>query len=370
MRCLRSDYLTQGPILPEFEQQIAAACQAPHAVAFNSATSALHAACLALGLSPGDYLWTSPISFVASSNCALYCGASVDFVDIEPTTGLISISSLKTRLAEAEKNGTLPKVLVPVHLAGTSCQMMELAQLSRDYGFSILEDASHAIGASYKGMPVGNCDYSSITVFSFHPVKIITTGEGGAALTKNPLLAQSLSLYRSHGIERLDFEYESPGPWYYEQQALGFNYRMTEIQASLGLSQINRLSRIVDTRQELVSTYRQLLQDLPVDLLDQPLDCRSSYHLAIVSIRNINPLQHRKVFEGMRAAGIGVQLHYWPIHLQPYYRKLGFVPGQFPFAEAYAQSSFSLPLFPGLSTSDQERVVSELKRLIIESNLL
>ncbi|WP_115126996.1 UDP-4-amino-4,6-dideoxy-N-acetyl-beta-L-altrosamine transaminase [Synechococcus sp. GEYO] len=367
--CLRSDYLTQGPQVPAFENELTLKCNSTHAVAFNSATSALHAACLALGLGPGDLLWTSPISFVASANCGLYCGASIDFVDIDPDTALISLSSLEQRLQQAQANGTLPKVLVPVHLAGTSCPMAELAMLADRYGFQILEDASHAVGASYDGLPVGSCEFSAITVFSFHPVKIITTGEGGAALSRDPELVERLQRLRSHGISRDAFEQSSPGPWYYEQQELGFNYRLTDLQASLGLSQLRRLTEIVDRRQELMARYRQLVQGWPSSFLDEPANCRSSYHLAVITIPDASPNQHRALFEGMRAARIGVQLHYWPIPLQPHYRRLGFKPGDFPLAERYANTSFSLPLFPAMTEADQDRVLSCLEALLKQQGL-
>ena len=367
--CLRSDFLTQGPAVPAFEQALANACSVPHAVAFNSATSALHAACLALDLGPGDRLWTSPISFVASANCGLYCGAQIDFVDIDPATALISIPALEQRLQQAAHEDALPKVVVAVHLVGSSCPMKELALLAERYGFQILEDASHAVGASYRGEPVGCGRYSAITVFSFHPVKIITTGEGGAALSRDPQLAKRLQRLRSHGISRDGFEQDSPGPWYYEQQELGFNYRLTDLQASLGLSQLQRLAEFVDRRRELMARYRRLVGGWPVHFLEEPADSRSSYHLAVVSIPAATIAQHRALFEGMRAAGIGVQLHYWPIPLQPYYRRLGFEPGQFPLAERYASTSFSLPLFPAMTDADQDRVLQTLQSLLEQQGL-
>jgi len=359
---LRSPFLTQGPVVPAFEQAVAAKVGARHGVAVNSATSALHIACLALDLGPGDWLWTSPITFVASANCGRYCGAAVDFVDIEPATGLMSMAALAVKLEQAERAGTLPKVVVPVQLAGSSCDMAAIGTLAERYGFAVLEDASHAIGGRYQGELVGNCRHSAITVFSFHPVKIITSGEGGLATTNDPLLAQRMAELRSHGIVREAERFERPaaGPWVYEQQQLGFNYRMTDIQASLGLSQLQRLDEIVAERNRQLQSYRELLADLPVQLLEVPEDVLSSVHLAVIRLQQASAEQHRQVFEGLRVAGIGVQLHYSPVHLQPYYRKLGFREGQFPAAEAYAKSAISLPLFPGLSASDQQRVVSAL----------
>lgn len=361
---LRSDFLTQGPVVPAFEQAVAATVGAGHGVAVNSATSALHIACLALGLGPGDRLWTSPITFVASANCGRYCGAEVDFVDIDPATGLMSVSALSEKLEQAEKNGTLPKVLVPVHLAGSSCDMAEIGRLSVRYGFSIIEDASHAIGGVYRGEPVGNCRHSAITVFSFHPVKIITTGEGGLATTNDPQLARTMSELRSHGIVRDVERFERPptGPWVYEQQRLGFNYRITEIQAALGLSQLQRLEMIVAERNRLLARYRELLSDLPARLLDVPKDVNSAVHLAVIRLLGASAVQHRQVFEGLRSAGIGVQLHYSPVHLQAYYKRLGFCEGDFPAAEAYAIAAFSLPLYPGLTTDAQQRVLNCLAR--------
>ncbi len=369
LACLRSDFLTQGPAVSAFEQALAEVCSVPHVLAFNSATSALHAACLALDLGPGDRLWTSPISFVASSNCGLYCGAQVEFVEIDSATALISLPALEHRLQQAEVEGTLPKVVVPVHLVGCSCSMVELGELAARYGFHLLEDASHAVGASYGGEPVGSCSYSAITVFSFHPVKIITTGEGGAALTRDPKLEQRLQRLRSHGISRDSFELEVPGPWHYEQQELGFNYRLTDLQASLGLSQLKRLAQVVDRRRQLMARYRRLVEAWPLKFLEEPDSCRSSYHLAVVSIPSASVDQHRALFEGMRASGIGVQLHYWPIPLQPYYRRLGFGPGQFPLAERYASTSFSLPLFPSMTEADQDRVLDTLKQLLEQQGL-
>ena len=363
---LRSPYLTQGPAVPSFERAVAAKVSACHGVAVNSATSALHIACLALGLGPGDRLWTSPITFVASANCGRYCGADVDFVDIDPSTGLMSIAALESKLAQAEREGTLPKVVVPVHLTGSSCDMASIGSLAERYGFAVLEDASHAVGGSYQGEPVGKCIYSSITVFSFHPVKIITTGEGGLATTNDPVLYQRMVELRSHGIVRDAERFEKPaaGPWVYEQQQLGFNYRMTDLQAALGLSQLERLDAIVAERNSQLQQYRALLADLPVRLLDVPEDVISSVHLAVVRLDQTTVDLHRQVFEGLRAAGIGVQLHYSPVHLQPYYRRLGFHQGDFPEAEAYAGNAISLPLYPGLQEKDLERVANTIDTLV------
>ena len=363
---LTSSFLTQGPIVPKFEQKVASKVKARFGIAVNSATSALHIACLALGLGPGDRLWTSPITFVASANCGRYCGAEVDFVDIDRETGLMSTAALAAKLRQAERAGNLPKVVVPVHLAGSSCDMAAIGELAERYGFAVLEDASHAIGGRYQDNPIGDCRYSSITVFSFHPVKIITTGEGGLATTNDPELAQRMQELRSHGITKDEkrFERPAPGPWYYEQQDLGFNYRITDIQASLGLSQLERLDRIVNERNKQFNYYRELLSELPVQMLTVPKEVLSSVHLAVIRLEDKDKNLHRRVFEGFRASGIGVQLHYAPVHLQPYYRKLGFQEGNHPEAEAYAASAISLPLFPGLESSEQQRVVNTLVSLL------
>lgn len=359
---LRSPFLTQGPAVPAFEQAVAARVGARCAVAVNSATSALHIACLALGLGPGDRLWTSPITFVASANCGRYCGAEVDFVDIDPATALMSTAALAAKLEQAERQGSLPKVVVPVHLTGSSCDMAAIGALAERYGFAVLEDASHAIGGRYRDEPVGNCRHSAITVFSFHPVKIITTGEGGLATTNNPLLVRQMAELRSHGIVREAERFERPaaGPWVYEQQQLGFNYRITDIQAALGMSQLQRLEVIVAERNRQLKRYRELLAELPIQLLEVPKDVLSSVHLAVIRLQQATAEQHIQVFKGLRNAGIGVQLHYSPVHLQPYYRHMWFKEGDFPGAEAYASSAISLPLFPGLSAADQQRVATGL----------
>ena len=363
---LRSPFLTQGPAAPAFEQAVASKVGADHGVAVNSATSALHIACLALGLGPGDRLWTSPITFVASANCARYCGAEVDFVEIEPSTGLMSVTALEQKLQHAERNGTLPKIVVPVHLCGTSCAMQPIAALADRYGFAVLEDASHAIGGRYQGEAVGSCLYSSICVFSFHPVKIITTGEGGLATTNDPQLARHMADMLSHGIikDSQRFERPAPGPWSYEQQNLGFNYRLTELQAALGLSQLKRLDSIVEERQRLLDYYQLILAHLPIRMLEIPQDVISALHLAVIRLENPSPQHHRRIFEGLRSAGIGVQLHYTPVHLQPYYRRFGFQEGDYPEAEAYASNAISLPIYPGLEQNDQQRVVNTLTTLL------
>ena len=368
---LRSPFLTQGPTVPAFEQAVVAKVGASYGVAVNSATSALHIACLAMGLGPGDWLWTSPITFVASANCGRYCGADVDFVDIDPATGLMSVAALADKLEQSEREGTLPKVVVPVHLTGSSCDMAAIGALAERYGFVVVEDASHAIGGHYRGDPVGNCRYSTITVFSFHPVKIITTGEGGLATTNDPVLAQRMSELRSHGIVREPERYERPaaGPWVYEQQQLGFNYRMTEIQAALGLSQLQRLDEIVAERNCQLQRYRVLLTELPVQLLEVPGEVLSSVHLAVIRLQQATAQQHRQLFEALRGSGIGVQLHYSPVHLQPYYRALGFSEGQFPQSEAYAISAISLPLFPSLAEADQVRVFTVLDEILQRQGL-
>lgn len=364
---LRSDFLTQGPTVPAFELAVAHYAGAKHAVAVNSATSALHVACLALGLKAGDMLWTSPITFVASANCALYCGASVDFVDIDSATFNMSVSALQTKLEQAERAGTLPKIVVPVHMCGQSCNMDAIHRLSRRYGFRVIEDASHAIGGRYRGENVGNCRYSDITIFSFHPVKIITSAEGGMALTNDPALAQAMELLRSHGITRNPGLMTRPaeGPWYYQQIELGFNYRMTDLQAALGLSQMSRLDGYVSRRHEIVRRYNEKLAHLPLATPWQHPDAYSSFHLYVVRlIPRPGQNSRREVFESMRARGVGVNVHYIPVHTQPYYLDRGFVAGAFPEAERYYAEALSLPLYPGLSGDDQDFVVRTLEEAL------
>ena len=363
---LRSEFITQGPLVDKFEQAIANKVHAGYGVAVNSATSALHLGCLSLGLGQGDWLWTSPITFVASANCAKYCGANVDFVDIDPETGLLSIKALETKLKYAKKQNKLPKILIPVHLGGSSCDMKSIGNLSKKYGFSIIEDASHAIGSNYEKEPVGNCKYSSITIFSFHPVKIITTGEGGIATTNDSELSRNMYELRSLGIvkDKNWLEASNQGESFYEQQQLGFNYRISDIQCALGLSQLNRLDQIVQERNKLLTLYRNKLSSLPVELLKIPEDVYSSVHLGIIRLKDQNPEHHKKVFSTLRSNGIGVQLHYSPVHLNPYYRRLGYNEGDFPNAELYGKNAISLPLFPGLKVSNVERVTRELESAI------
>ncbi len=360
---LQSDYLTQGPAVPAFEQAVSNYCGSQHAVAVNSATSALHLACLALGVGQGDIVWTSPITFVASANCALYCGASVDFVDIDPRTYNMSVEQLEAKLIAAKPTGKLPKVVIPVHLCGQSCEMEPIYQLGQEYGFRIIEDASHAIGGSYQGQPIGDCRYSDITIFSFHPVKIITTGEGGMALTNSQLLADKMTLLRSHGITRdpARMTREPDGGWYYQQIDLGFNYRMTDIQATLGISQMQRLDEFVKRRYEIAGQYNQLLADLPLTLPWQHPDSGSSWHLYVIRLKlDQTPKTHKEVFDGLRQQGIGVNLHYIPVHTQPYYQAMGFKEGSFPEAEQYYREAMSLPMFPAMTNEQQDTVCSVL----------
>lgn len=364
---LQSDFLTQGPTVPRFEQAVAARCGAKHAVAVNSATSALHVACRALDLGLGDALWTVANTFVASANCGRYCGAEVDFVDIEPETWNLSVPALREKLIQARRTGVLPKVVVPVHFGGQPTDQEEIWALAREFGFKVLEDASHSIGASRKGEPVGSCRWSHIAVFSFHPVKVITTAEGGMALTSDDELAWRMATLRSHGITRdpVRMHREPDGPWYYEQLDLGYNYRMTDIQAALGLSQLDRLDELVERRNLLARRYDQLLAGLPLQLPAVQPDNKSAFHLYVVRLRNgVTRKTHREVFEALRDQGVGVNLHYMPIHLQPYYRNLGFGPGLCPEAERYAQEAISLPLYPGLTEPQQEQVVQALRKAL------
>lgn len=361
---LRSDFLTQGPAVPAFEQALAARIGARHVVATNSATSALHIACLALGLGKGGLLWTVPNTFVASANCALYCGADVDFVDIDPRTWNISVAALEKKLRAARQDSRLPDIVVPVHYAGQPTEQEAIWELAQEYGFRVVEDASHAIGASHAGEPVGNCRWSDITVLSFHPVKVITSGEGGAALTNDDEVTERLSLFRNHGItrDRSRFEQADAGPWHYEQQELGFNYRLTDIQAALGHSQLHRLDHYIEQRNHLASRYDRLLAGLPITLPTINPGCRSAWHLYCIRLSESKSHRtHAEVFNAMRTGGVGVNLHYMPVHLQPYYRRLGFKPGQFPEAEAHGLEAMTLPLYPTLSDALQDQVVALLR---------
>jgi len=358
---LRSDFLTQGAVVPRFESAVASYCGAADGVAVNSATSALHLACLALEVGPGDLVWTSPITFVATANSALFCGAEVDFVDIDPLTFNLSPVALAVKLAEAESAGRLPKVMIVVHMCGQSCDMAAIAELADRYNFRIIEDASHAIGARYRDEPVGNCRYSDITVFSFHAVKIITTAEGGFATTNNQAYADRMRLLRSHGVTRRADEMIEPphGTWYYQQIALGFNYRMTEIQAALGLSQLDRLDEFVNRRHEIADRYDDLLAEFPLDCPTRNESCYSAFHLYVIRLHD--SARHRSTFEALRASGVGVNLHYIPVHLQPWYRALGHSEGQYPESERYYRTAISLPIFPDLSQMEMSDVVAKLR---------
>ena len=368
VQVLRSDYLTQGPVVPQFESAVATYCGAVHAVATNSATAALHVACLALGVGPGDQVWTSPTTFVASANCAVYCGAEVDFVDIDPQTYNMSVARLTEKLVQARDNGTLPKVLIPVHLCGQSCDMQGIHALSREFGFRVLEDASHAIGGRYSDQPVGSCRYSDITVFSFHPVKIITTGEGGMALTNDPLLAKLMRQYRSHGITSDRDEMESRAAdeiWNYQQVRLGYNYRMTDIHAALGLSQMGRLDEFVLARHQIAATYDRELADLPITTPLQLESTSSSYHIYPIRIsRELCGNGQREVFQALHAAGVLVNLHYIPVYRQPFFERMGFSAGYCPEAERYHRETLSLPMYPALSAAQQQKVIAALKEAL------
>ena len=367
VKVLNSDYITQGPTVPLFEAAVARKVEAKYSIAVNSATSALHISCLALGLGKGDYLWTSPNSFVASANCGLYCGASVDFVDIELKDLNIDTLKLEAKLITAERKNTLPKVLVVVHFGGQPCDMKKIFSLAKRYNFKVIEDASHAIGSKYFGKYTGNCSYSDITVFSFHPVKIITTGEGGMALTNDTNLADSIKLLRSHGITRdaTTMEEESHGDWYYEQLELGYNYRMTDIQAALGLSQLKKLDKSIECRHDLVNRYCELLDGLPIIKISKTCNSYSSHHLYPVRLNTNKTKKSRfDVFHKLRKLGIGVNIHYIPIHTQPYFKKLGFKTGDYPEAEKYYSQAISLPLFYGMSYKQQDYVIEKLSKVL------
>lgn len=365
---LRSDFLTQGPMVPRFEQAVAEYCGSRYAVAANSATSALHIACMALDLGPGDWLWTSPNTFVASANCALYCGAQVDFVDIDPSTYNLCADRLEEKLIEAQRLGRLPKIVVPVHFAGQACDMARIHGLGQQYGFRIIEDASHAIGGRYKREPIGKGRYSDITIFSFHPVKIITTGEGGMALTQDPILADRLQRHRSHGVISEPSQMQ-PRPadeiWNYQQILLGYNYRMTDIQAALGVSQMSRLNEFVTRRHAIALQYDEELADLPVQLPWQHPDSYSSYHLYPLRLR-LDRLgkSQRHIYESLRGAGILVNLHYIPLHRHPYYESMGFKPGHCPAAEQFHKEVLTIPMYSALTAAQQDAVIRNIREIL------
>ena len=364
---LKSDFLTQGPQVPLFEKTVAEYCGAEFGVAVNSATSALHVACLALGLGKGDYLWTSPNTFVASANCGLYCGAQVDFVDIDPLTYNLSPEELEKKLIQAKQYNKLPKIVIPVHFAGQSCDMRKIYSLSREYGFKIIEDASHAIGGKYLDQPIGGCQYSDITVFSFHPVKIITTAEGGLATTNNKKLSERMQLFRSHGVTRDPglMTKEAEGSWYYQQVELGFNYRMTELQAALGISQMQRLDEFITKRHILQERYDLLLEDLPIIKPYQDKGGYSALHLYPIQIdMEKNTKSREQIFNNLRSKGVGVNVHYIPIHTQPYYRQFGFSGGDFTISEEYYRKAISLPIYHGMKFSEQDLVVEKLEIIL------
>lgn len=365
---LRSDFLTQGPMVPHFEQCVAQHVGAKHAIAVNSATSALHIACMALGLGPRDWLWTTPITFVASANCGLYCGAKVDFVDIDPRTYNLCPKALAEKLDQAERRGRLPKIVIPVHMCGQPCDLATIHALSERYGFRIIEDASHAIGGKYRGEYIGNCRFSDVTIFSFHPVKIITTAEGGMATTNNDRLAERMTLLRSHGITRDPgaMTHKPDGSWYYQQIDLGFNYRMTDLQAALGISQMKRLDDFVARRHILARRYDKLLTVLPVVTPWQHPDSYSGFHLYVILFGQRHGRTRQHVVESLRKDGIGVNVHYIPVHTQPYYQKMGFAAGDFPKAESYYADALSLPMFHGLTEVQQDDVAEALRKAVGE----
>jgi UDP-4-amino-4,6-dideoxy-N-acetyl-beta-L-altrosamine transaminase len=367
VQVLRSDLLTQGPQVPTFEASVAHVVGVPHAIAVNSATSALHLGCLALDLGPGDWLWTSPNSFVASANCGIFCGARVDFVDVDSKTYNLSAQALADKLAHAKLEGRLPKVVIPVHFAGQSCDMDTIGALAREYGFKVIEDASHAIGSLWKGNHVGGCKHSDITIFSFHAVKIITTAEGGLLTTRDAGIAQRLVDLRSHGITREAgrLKRADQGSWYYEQQSLGYNYRMTELQAALGVSQMNELDRFIARRQELVARYENGFKGMPIVRPWQHPDSNSAFHLYVIQVAEGARMDRRQLFDALRRSGIFANVHYIPIHLQPFYQRMGFRPGDFPETEAYYAHAISLPLYAGLTDSDQDYVIEKVKEFML-----
>jgi UDP-4-amino-4,6-dideoxy-N-acetyl-beta-L-altrosamine transaminase len=366
IKVLKSDFLTQGQEVPAFEQSICEYTNSQYAVAVNSATSALHIACLALGLKQNDILWTSPITFVASANCGLYCGASIDFIDIDPNSWNISVEKLELKLKHAKLNNILPKIIVAVHLCGLSCDMKSINALSKKYGFKVIEDASHAIGGRFNNKKIGNCEYSDAAVFSFHAIKGITTGEGGMVVTNNHSLSEQLKLLRNHGISRDEnlMTHPADGPWYYQQITLGLNYRMTDIQGALGRNQLMRLDEFILKRHKIATIYNHELSELPLKFQVQPEDSFSGMHLYVVRL-NISKINRLKVFEFLRKEGIGANVHYIPVHLQPFYKQFGFKKGQFPEAEQYYNQAISLPLYPDLKKHEINKVIKTLKDILL-----
>ncbi len=364
---LHSDWITQGPVIEKFEKAMANHCNAKYAVAVSSGTAALHLSCLSLDLKSGDYAWTSPNTFVASANCALYCGSNIDFVDIDKRTLNISIEKLEEKLIKAKKENKLPKILIPVHFAGNICDMNEIKSLSDKYGFKIIEDAAHALGSAYKNTKTGSCEFSDITTFSFHPVKIITTGEGGMILTNKKEIYEKLLMLRTHGITRNEqfMKSDSEGPWYYEQVDLGFNYRITDIQSALGLSQLKRLDDFIKRRNYLAERYNNLLKDLPITLPVINKDCYSAWHIYVIRL-NLNAIKktRKQVFNELKSANVGVNVHYIPVHTQPFYKSLGFKKGDFPNSEKYYEEAITLPLFYDLTEEEQDYIVSALKIIL------
>ncbi|MCY4303326.1 MAG: UDP-4-amino-4,6-dideoxy-N-acetyl-beta-L-altrosamine transaminase [Aestuariivita sp.] len=362
---LKSDFLTQGPMVSKFEASVAKFVNAKHAVAMNSATSALHLGCLALGLGQGDILWTSPITFVASANCARLCGANVDFVDINPLTFSLCPDKLADKFRSAEIHGKLPKIIVPVHLCGQSCDMSVIGALAANFGVKVLEDASHALGGAFEGRPVGNCTYSDVTVFSFHPVKIATTAEGGVAVSQNSKLAERMTILRNHGITRNTSQMtnQPDGPWYYQQLDLGFNYRMTDIQAALGISQMTRVTQYVKKRNRIAKKYDAEFADLPITTQYVKKNTFSAFHLYVVKV---DPDHHLRVFKELRNAGINVNVHYIPVHLQPYYSNFGFSRGDFPIAEEYYSRAISLPIYPAMTERQQAQVIAAFRKAVLQ----
>ena len=365
---LQSEWLTQGPAIEQFEKKVAEYCGIKYAVAVNSATSALHIACMAAGLGEGDFLWTSPNTFVASANCGRYCGATIDFVDIDYRTYNMSVEKLEQKLVYAKIHGKLPKVVIPVHFSGQSCEMDRICELANEYGFTVIEDASHAIGGRYKEQKVGSCAYSDMVVFSFHPVKIVTTAEGGMVLTNEPELYEKLIRFRSHGITRNPelMTAEMHGPWYYQQIDLGYNYRITDIQAALGLSQMERLDQFVTKRHAIAARYNTELQGLPIILPWHQPDTCSAYHLYVICLEQDKIAKtHKQVFQELRQAGIGVNLHYIPVHTQPYYQQLGFNWGDFPISEYYYSTAISIPMYSAMTEEEQEKVIRTIKEVLL-----